>query len=244
MRQETIKDLADYVRQTEVFSLLADLVLLRGQPVSGRLLPAIARAQPAKDTRAVEKKLLEQFSLMGTALIGVPDPTMLDLMVLAQHFGLKTRLLDWTSNPLTALWFACANSERGDVFVYALEADDLQVSGVYDHDPFEQKHTRVFQSRLNNPRVIAQHGWFTLHRFSQRAGNFVALESNPDIKGNLTEYRIAEANRTEILNSLDRHGINRRTLFPDLGGLCSHLNWKFGLDHCNTLNTASDPSDT
>jgi hypothetical protein len=137
--------------------------------------------------------------------------------------------LDWTSNPLAALWFACADPKAGDAYVYALDADRLQHHDVYAQDPFKQKKTLVFQPRLNNPRIIAQHGWFTLHRYSEKVGKFVALESNSDIKGRLDEFKVPEENRQNMLDSLERHGINRSTLFPDLEGLCKHLNRKFGL---------------
>ena len=155
--------------------------------------------------------------------------TDLDILVLAQHHGLKTRLLDWTSNPLAALWFACADSKDGDVYVYALEADTLLAKDVYKQSPFDTAETRVFQPRLNSSRIVAQQGWFTLHRYSKTSQSFVALERNPKIKTHLREFCIPAQHRQQMLVALDRHGVNAKTVYPDLGGLCQHINWKYKL---------------
>ena len=226
MRMETANSFLDFVKQCEFIDILTDVYVFRGQPVQGNLVPNIARNQLDSNFISKEQQLIEQLKLLGASFIEPAYQTDLDLLVLAQHFGLFTRLLDWTTNPLTALWFACADKSPGDVYVYAMEAHHLLIKDVYSKDPFKPIKTRAFQPRFNNPRITAQQGWFTLHQFSKKKAKFVPLERNPDIKKYLHEICIPSKIREDILKTLDRHGISARTLLPDLGGLCQYLNWK------------------
>lgn len=225
MNQMEVKSFAEFIKLTDGLDLVCDLAIFRGQAYQGNLVPGIARKDNTVDTTEHEKQVIEQLSLMGASMLPLTtSENKLELLVIAQHSGLKTRLLDWTSNPLAALWFACADENKGAAFVYVLEADDLRVKDVYKSDPFEMSKTRVFQPRLNNSRIIAQHGWFTLHCYAAKNGKFVPLEKNTSIKNHLTEIRIPENKRRDILRSLEVHGISVKTLFPDLDGLCRFLN--------------------
>lgn len=229
MQDFEVSEIVEFVNLVEGFDLIGDTVLFRGQPLSGNLLPAIARGNPLKDTTDQEKEMLEQLRLMGATLLNGNDNDDWDLLVKAQHFGMSTRLLDWTSNPLAALWFACNDKESGDAFVYALDAETLYSKGVRNTSPFEQRQTVVFQPKLNNPRILAQHGWFTVHRYSASNKRYVALEKNKNISQHLYEFKVPESSRSALLKSLDRYGINSKSLFPDLEGLCNYLNWKNAL---------------
>ncbi|MEC4890706.1 MAG: FRG domain-containing protein [Nitrospira sp.] len=56
------------------------------------------------------------------------DVYTLDSLVRMQHYSLPTRLLDITSNPLIALYFACKStpSEEGEVIVFSMKRTDVK----------------------------------------------------------------------------------------------------------------------
>ena len=56
------------------------------------------------------------------------DVYTLDSLVRMQHYSLPTRLLDITSNPLMALYFACKSSpdEDGEVIVFSMKRKDVK----------------------------------------------------------------------------------------------------------------------
>jgi hypothetical protein len=224
MDTETVNTLPEFITIIQEHSQQSNLLIFRGQPVQGNLLPSICRGEPEQDTTEIERDMIEEFQRMGNSLIPNSNQSKWDLLITAQHFGLKTRLLDWSSNPLIALWFACSGSSQEDSFVYLLPADEFQMNS--KEGPFEIKQTRVFRPKLNNPRVIAQHGWFTAHRYSQKYKKFVALEKNQKIKNKILEITIPDGQKINLRKALDRFGINSHVLFPDLEGLCKHINWK------------------
>ncbi|MGC4060119.1 MAG: FRG domain-containing protein [Aquabacterium sp.] len=219
-----IGSLSAFVEYCETIGLVSHTVLFRGQDLQGRLLPGIARANPRRDTVEVERSMLRQFRSQGASLLNGGYLLELELLVLAQHHGLKTRLLDWTTNPLTALWFACSSVSEGDVYVYVLDSDASQTDDIYRQDPFTHESTCVFQPRFDNPRVLAQNGWFTLHRYSQKSKCFIPLEKQKELGGHLHELVIPKNARSSIVYGLSRMGVHPRSLFPDLNGLAQHLN--------------------
>ena len=94
-----------------------------------------------KNTPSVlrSQKLLENEHLMLRELVSLhpeeflEDRTALELLVRAQHYGLPTRLLDVTFNPLAALFFACEKEWKTDGEVVAFIANNSRIKQ-YDSD--------------------------------------------------------------------------------------------------------------
>ena len=170
-----------------------------------------------------------------------------EMLVVAQHHGLPTRLLDWTENPLAALWFAvhepACNDEDGVVWVYRYSKSDL--AQLDQHlDPFKVCRTRILRPAHVTQRIVSQFGWFTLHPFNAQGGGFVPLEKA--VPSELTKLVIPANAFSDLRWQLDRCGVNCASLFNDLDGLCKHIQWRHTYledeeDGRSTSNEATEP---
>ena len=231
MKKSKINSFEDFLNHIEEIELLGyEINLFRGQSNNKPLLPSICRENQNIDTTQIEFKMLEDFKRRSPLLITRSFASDWEWLVYAQHFGLKTRLLDWTSNPLIALWFACQDQYliNNSSYLYILSCNsDMQVELSKSLSPFESGITKILRPTLNNERIIAQSGWFTAHPYSKSAGKFVTLENNKLIKRSLKEIEIPKELKKKLLIKLSMFGVNSRTVFPDVNGLSLHLNWKY-----------------
>jgi len=105
-----------------------------------------------KALRAEENKILEEARRWGLGRDLGPSATDLHLLALLQHHGVPTRLLDVTSDPMTALWFAAEQRISAD----ALTGDPAGVLfaiDVTDTDWFQtfQHHGTQSWNEIGNP---------------------------------------------------------------------------------------------
>jgi len=231
IQSKVVVSLPDFLE--EVQEIWGVPILFRGQTVRRNLLPGIARAGNGRFSPEEEGRRLTKLRMLGAQLpeVQVKDPV--DLLVAAQHHGMRTRLLDWTSNSLVALWFACAEENDRDGYIYALAADEVKSVGQGDTEnlqsvlkrgTIEPIQTFLLQPNYRNRRVQAQSGWFSFHHLDLKTRRCVPLEDDPDIQQSIYEFVIPRRDKRKFMASLEYMGIDRRTLFPDMDGLCQYLN--------------------
>jgi hypothetical protein len=213
-------------------------ILFRGQAKDYPLLPKIARPELRlrdKSILVAETKILEEFKRRSLPFIDKEPRSVWDWLALAQHHGLATRLLDWTENPLAALWFAVEKSAENNkvAVVWAFTPIDRDRIDLEKENPFTGQRTKVYQPNHITKRIIAQLGWFTVHKLiiseEYKEGRFIPLENNDLYQLRLTKFSIAPKNFEGLRYDLDSCGVNKASLFPDLDGLCTNIVWNHSL---------------
>ena len=74
------------------------------------LLPSIGRKSSYRDVH--ERAIFSTFQKRASEFADTRDWTTLDFLAVAQHHRVPTRLLDWTTNPLVAAYFAVTSSPK------------------------------------------------------------------------------------------------------------------------------------
>lgn len=210
-------------------------VLFRGQSSDQPLLPKIARLNLAEDLRVTEVEMLTDFKRQSIPYLNQIPTSDWDWLALAQHHGMATRLLDWTKNPLAALWFTVSKPPKVDkngkpidgvVWVFEPNEKDYVTTEELVSNPFNINRTKVFQPNHITSRIINQSGWFTVHKYKDEKSKFIRLETNRVCKSSLNKIFISADEFANMRYILDTLNINAATLFPGLDGICKNIEWK------------------
>ncbi len=155
----------------------------------------------------------------------------------AQHYGLKTRLVDWSTNPLVALYFAVSSNphnrdtkDKKDGVVWALKVENnkvLKTEELKECKPGLLKEWTLVAPPPITSRLARQSGKFTYHPdpFLDIATEkredviFVKIKiKKPKKKDN------EKPNYDRIKKQLGIMNIHQASLFPDADGVARFVN--------------------
>ncbi|MGE5328259.1 MAG: FRG domain-containing protein [Deltaproteobacteria bacterium] len=170
-----------------------------------------------------------------------------DWLFLMQHYGVPTRLMDWSSDALVALLFATdpnlnEKEKQEDPAVWLLNpiklnekfkfedyypkgyipnVEEASVMKLFGPDSeSDNKRPAAVYGPDNSPRIIAQKGVFTVFPFIQ---NMVELDKLPGNKEFLYKILICKEKRDELNEQLRKIGITRAQLFPEMGSIANAI---------------------
>jgi hypothetical protein len=262
IRVENPRNLSEFVELVDNLQSKAKTDLwFRGIGLVKYLLePSLFRHPHSKNLNAMElmeKSMIVRFKERSIPFHNRSFADDWDLLFFMQHYGIPTRLLDWSENPFIALYFALMSAVRNkkksftsSCVVWALnpalwnnsalskQSFDKGILNSNDDQLKGYKPVPVYPSlpvyplalfgAHNSGRIVAQRGTFVV--FGKPGNTMEKTYENDSVftKECLLKIEIEPKNIESLRASLLRSGFTESLVFPGLDGLAAEINRLFG----------------